>query len=114
MKGSTDKSAIAAHAWTEDHPIRWGDARILQRASRSMEFIVVKEVISTRPAPDNSHFNHDGGYDIPNSWIASLVPRSDFSRVHGRPGNEATGSPHTRRSEVEPARAASMSHPIAP
>ena len=33
IKGFTDKSAIAEHAWTEDHPIHWGDTRILQHAS---------------------------------------------------------------------------------
>ena len=29
IKGFTDKSAIAEHAWTEDHPICWDDTRIL-------------------------------------------------------------------------------------
>ena len=33
IKGFTDKSAIAEHAWTEDHPICWDDTRILQHAS---------------------------------------------------------------------------------
>ena len=51
IKGFMDKSAIAEHAWTEDHPIRWGDTRILQHASRSME-LVVKEAICIRTAPE--------------------------------------------------------------
>ena len=33
IKGFTDKSAIAEHARTEDHPIRWGDTRIVQHTS---------------------------------------------------------------------------------
>ena len=36
IKGFTDKSAIAEYAWNEDDPIRWGDTRILQHASRTM------------------------------------------------------------------------------
>ena len=33
----TDKSAIAEHAWTNDHPINWAETKILQRANRTME-----------------------------------------------------------------------------
>ena len=47
IKGFTDKSAIAKHAWMEDHPIGWDDTRILQHASRTME-LVVKEAICIR------------------------------------------------------------------
>ena len=67
IKGSTDKSAIA---WTEDNPIRWNDTRILQHVSRTME-LVVKEAICIRTTPESLHFNHDGGYDIPDCWITT-------------------------------------------
>ena len=33
VKGFRDKSAIAKHAWTEDHPICWDDTRILPLCS---------------------------------------------------------------------------------
>ena len=33
IKGFTYKSAIAKHAWMEDHAVRWDDTRILQHAS---------------------------------------------------------------------------------
>ena len=46
-KGLTDKSAIAEHAWTNDHPIRWDATKVLQRASRTME-LVMKESLSHR------------------------------------------------------------------
>ena len=39
IKGFVDKSAIAEHAWTEDHPICWGDTRILHLASRTMDLL---------------------------------------------------------------------------
>ena len=67
-KGFTDKSTIAEHAWTDDHPIRWDDTRILQHLSRTME-LVVKEAIRIKMTPESSHFNHNGGYDIPDCWI---------------------------------------------
>ena len=38
----TDKSAIAEHAWANDHPINWAETKILQRANRTME-LVMKE-----------------------------------------------------------------------
>ena len=34
-KGLTDKSAVAEHAWTNGHPIRWDATKVLQRASRT-------------------------------------------------------------------------------
>ena len=70
IKGFTEKSARAKHAWTENHPIRWDDTRILQHASRTME-LVVKEAICIRTTPESSHFNRDSGYDIPDCWIAT-------------------------------------------
>ena len=82
IKGFTDKSAIAEHAWTpEDHPIRWDDTRILQHASRTME-LVVKEATCIRTTPESSHFNHDGGYDIPDYWIATLKGGIRAGRNH--------------------------------
>ena len=83
-KGFTDKSAIAEYAWTEDHPIRWDDTRILQHASRTME-LVVKEAICIWTAPEGSHFNRDRGYDVPDCWIATYKKRgggAHVGRVH--------------------------------
>ena len=70
IKGFTDKSTIAKHDWTEDHPISWGDTRILQYASQTMK-LVIKEEICIWMIPESSHFNCYGGYDIPNCWIAT-------------------------------------------
>ena len=70
IKGFTDKSAIAEHAWTKDHPIFWDGTRILQHAGQTME-LVVKKGICIRMAPESSHFNCSGGYDILGCWIAT-------------------------------------------
>ena len=68
IKGFTDKSDIAEHALTEDHPIRWDDTRILQHASQTME-LVLKEATCIRTTPESSYFNRDSGYNIPDCWI---------------------------------------------
>ena len=69
IKGFTDKSIIGEHAWMEDHPICWNDTKILQRASQTTE-LVVKEALCIQTTPESSYFNRNGGYDIPNCWIA--------------------------------------------
>ena len=85
IKGFTDNSAIAEHAWMKDHPIRWEDTRILQHASRTME-LVVKETICIRTTPESSHFNRDGDYNIPDCWITAYRKlRGGTSTGHTHP-----------------------------
>ena len=64
----TDKSVIAEHAWTNDHPINWGGTKILQRASHTME-LVMKEALCIQSTPTDSRFNRDGGYELPDCWF---------------------------------------------
>ena len=66
----TDKSAIAEHAWANDHPINWAETKILQRANRTME-LVMKEALSIRTTPEDACFNRDNGYELPDCWIAT-------------------------------------------
>ena len=47
-----DKSAIAEHAWANDHPTKWAETKFLQRASRTMEF-VMKEALSIHTTPED-------------------------------------------------------------
>ena len=63
-KCQTDESAIAEHAWAEDHPINWSGTKILQRASHTME-LVMKEALCIQSTPADSRFNRDGGYELP-------------------------------------------------
>ena len=69
VKCQTDKSAIAEHAWAEDHPINWSGTKILQRASHTME-LVMKEALCIQSTPADSRFNRDGGYELPDCWFA--------------------------------------------
>ena len=80
IKGFMDKSATAEYTWTEDHPIRWDDTRIMQHASRIME-LVIKEAICIQTAPESSHFSRDGGYDI----AESPHTRSEVEPTQGMP-----------------------------
>ena len=70
VKCLTDKSAIAEHAWTNDHPINWAGTKVLQRASRTME-LVLKESLSIRTTPEDTRFNRDSGYELPDCWVAT-------------------------------------------
>ena len=85
MKCFTDKSAIAEHAWTNDHPTNWADMKILQRANRAME-LVLKESLSIRTTPKDARFNRDSGYELPDCWIATykkLKGGASLSSAHG-------------------------------
>ena len=53
---------------TDDHPIHWGDTRILQLASWTME-LVIKEAICIQ-LTESLYFNCDSSCDIPDCWIA--------------------------------------------
>ena len=41
-------SAIAEHAWIEDHQINYDDTRILQHASQTMELVVTEAICIRR------------------------------------------------------------------
>ena len=66
IKCLTDKSGIAEHAWT----INWAGTKVLQRADRTME-LVLKESLSIRTTPEDTRFNRDSGYELPDCWIST-------------------------------------------
>ena len=51
--GHTHKSAIAEHAWAEDHPINWSGTKILQRTSHTLE-LVMKEALCIQSTPTDT------------------------------------------------------------
>ena len=69
VRCQTNKSAIAKHAWSENHPINWSGNKILRRASHTVE-LVMKEALCTLSTLADSHFNRDSGYDLPDCWFA--------------------------------------------
>ena len=93
IKYNTDKSAIAEHAWTNDHPINWDETKILHRASRAME-LILKESLSIRTTPEDARFNRDSGYELPDCWVATynkLKGGASLSSAR-RPRTDARGS----------------------
>ena len=44
MSGFTDGLAIAQHTWTQNHPINWSEARVLDCVTRAIK-LVLKEVL---------------------------------------------------------------------
>ena len=57
-KGQLEKSAVAEHAWAQDHTIRWGDTSVLDHTRRHRE-LLLKEALHIRTAAEGSSFNCD-------------------------------------------------------
>ena len=97
MKSLTDKSAIAEHAWTNNHPINWAETKILQRANRAME-LVLKESLSIRTTPEDTRFNRDSGYELPDCWIAT------YKKLKGGASLSSAAPAHGARTNARGAR----------
>ena len=62
------ESAIAEHAWTKDYPVI--NPEVLRIANRAME-LVLEESLSIRMSPEDTRFNQDSEYELPDCWIAT-------------------------------------------
>ena len=62
----TEKSAIAEHTWTNDHPINWTETDFMSEQDHG-----VKESLSIRTTPEDMRFNRDSGYELPDRWITT-------------------------------------------
>ena len=65
---SLDKSAIAEHAWTEHHPIKWDNVKILDNANRQ-DLLRLKEAMHIQLKDEGERVN---GTAVPYCWIAML------------------------------------------
>ena len=70
-KGETEKSAVAEHAWSNQHSILWEETTIIDRARRQKE-LKLKEVLYISLTQDDQHFNKNVGLELPACWIATL------------------------------------------
>ena len=68
---SLDKSAIAEHAWTEHHPIKWDNVKILDNANRQ-DLLRLKEAMHIQLKDEGERVNRDIGTAVPYCWIAML------------------------------------------
>ena len=65
----TDNSAVAEHAWDNQHQLDWDGVQCLSQ-ERHWYTRRVKEAINIRLNPNN--FNRDNGIDIPEFWMRIL------------------------------------------
>ena len=49
QKGALEKSALAEHAWTNHHPIKWEEVSIIDRARTDKELVVTEAIHITTP-----------------------------------------------------------------
>lgn len=71
VKQDLQRSAIAEHAWSNDHPIRWEESKVIDKARYDGE-LRVKEALHIQMMPSEKRFNRDGGLEIPGCWIATV------------------------------------------
>ena len=82
-----EKSVIAQHARTHDHPVEWNDARIVYCASRHKE-LLVKEALHIQMIVKKGSLNKDGGAELHDvGWLQS----GDVSRGVGMKGITSGG-----------------------
>ena len=62
-----------------NHRINWADTKIL-RVNWAME-LVMKDALRIRMTPEDTHFNLDSGYELPDCWI-KLKDGASLSSIH--------------------------------
>ena len=71
FKGDTHKSAIADHAWSEQHAIEWDNTTVIDRSSNRMN-LMLKEALHIQLSPKQQQMNRDSGTDIPGCWVSTI------------------------------------------
>ena len=66
-----DKSALAEHAWNEEHPVAWDKATILDKDSMRMR-LVIKEALHIS-SNKGTLMNRDTGLELPGCWLSTQV-----------------------------------------
>ena len=66
-EGLIERSAIAEHAWTQQHPIAWEKAAAVDQARRKKE-LILKEALHIQITPEEQRFNRDVGLELP-AWM---------------------------------------------
>ena len=85
-----EKSAVAEHALCNDHRIDWDTVDIVNTASQKME-LLVKEAIHIQRTPKELLLNRDNGWQIPESWNATLRTDMTSSREERRRRSSSHG-----------------------
>ena len=70
-RGMTEKSAVAEHAWDNQHSINWEETSIIDQARRHKE-LLLKKALHTHMTPADQRINWDEGLELPGCWTATL------------------------------------------
>ena len=66
-RGEIEKSAVAEHAWKEDHPPLWDEVEILAHANR-VDTLRIKEAFCLTVADEEKSLNRDKGLATSDCW----------------------------------------------
>ena len=77
------KSAIAEHAWGQQHPILWEETSVLDQAKNNTT-LLIKEALHIR-LTDLELINRDKGVAIPECWQPVLDHATMTSSTHATP-----------------------------
>ena len=73
-KGMKENSAVAEHAWNNNHTIEWKVTAVLDQARGRKEWLT-KEALHIRLKPEEQWFNRDEGLGLPGCWAANPKAR---------------------------------------
>ena len=82
-RGETEKSAIAEHAWGQQHPILWEETSVLDQAKNNTT-LLIKEALHIR-LTNLELINRDEGVAIPECWQPVLDHAAMTSSTHATP-----------------------------
>ena len=81
-----EKSAVAEHAWQDEHCINWEDAENLDTA-KDLKERKTKEALYIKLTPPGCRINRDEGRDLPPLWLRTVkkLKRKDTTPPMPRP-----------------------------
>ena len=85
-RGETEKSAIAEHAWGQQHPILWEETSVLDQAKNNTT-LLIKQAVHIW-LTNLELINRDEGVAIPECWQLVLDHAAMTSSTHVTPRRE--------------------------
>ena len=70
-RGTVEKSAVAEHAWDNQHSINWEETSIIDQARRHKE-LLLKEALHIHMTPADQRINRDEGLELPGYCTVTL------------------------------------------
>jgi len=71
LRSDYSKSAIAEHAWTEQHQVDWDDVKILDNTERE-DLLLLREAAYIKLTDQEQRINRDEGVELPAVWTSTL------------------------------------------